>query len=100
VAHKLAGWPLLKLYYSAFFAAHAITRSQGSGVVKLEKRQTAHLNSILSLIAPEASGISPGMFVYKTMQSTETGRLSVIMEPARTDGGVHESFWKHFCEFL
>lgn len=36
--HRLAGWPLLKVYYSGFFAAHAIMRALGEAVVQLDRK--------------------------------------------------------------
>jgi len=101
VGHNLAGWPLLKLYYSAFFASHAIMRSQGSGVVKIEKSQAQYLNSILSILYPEFTMVSPGMYLYNTVTSKDTGLFTVRLEATPKDsGGVHEGFWRHFCNFL
>lgn len=98
--YKLAGWPLVKLYYSAFFSAHAIMRSQGGGVIRLEKSQTQYLNSIISIICPEAVGINPGDYQYEVSTAKETGRLSVNLKPVQQNRGVHEGFWKMFCQFM
>jgi hypothetical protein len=100
VTYNLAGWPLLKLYYSAFFAAHAILRSQGGGIVKLDRRHARHLNSVLDILSPGSDLMSPGMFAYTTERSPETGRLVVALKPAPKGGGVHEDFWTYFCSFL
>lgn len=98
--YHLAGWPLLKLYYAAFFSAHSIMRSQGSGVVKLERPHTDYLNNIVSLLQLDAPSVCPGMYQYKTESSPTTGRLVVLLEPTPQDCGVHEGFWKLFCKFL
>ncbi len=100
--HNLAGWPLLKLYYSSFFGAHAIMRSRGSGVVKLDRAHSFHLNQILQTYDPNSPQLSPGMYYYTTTQGTAlaAGQVSLTMKPADSGAGVHESFWKLFCRFL
>lgn len=60
---QLVSWPLLKLYYSAFFAAHATMRSIGEGVVKLERDQASKINEIVGIFTGGNPGIKPGMFV-------------------------------------
>jgi hypothetical protein len=99
-SHNLAGWPLLKLYYSAFFAAHAIMRSQGGGIVKVEREHASHVNSILTIANPGAAVIRPGMYSYKVIRSRSGVPPVLQLEPAGIYGGVHESFWKNFCAYL
>jgi hypothetical protein len=100
--HHLAGWPLLKLYYSSFFGAHAIMRSRGSGVVKLDRKHSLHLNQILQTYDPNSPQLSPGMYYYTTTQGTplRAGQVSLTMKPADSGAGVHENFRKLFCDFL
>jgi hypothetical protein len=96
---QLAGWPLLKMYYSAFFAAHAIMRGLGRGVVKIEKKQSEAIEQILQVMTGSAQGFMPGMYLYR-MYSDSTGRVKLSLKPHNEKGGVHESFWKSFVEFL
>lgn len=98
--HNLAGWPLLKLYYSAFFAAHAIMRSQGTGVVKIERAHAQHVNQLLTIFEPDHTSIAPGMYLYSILPSMETGSLSVVLTPLKDRGGVHQTFWRLFCDLL
>lgn len=97
---NLAGWPLLKLYYSAFFGAHAIMRSQGCGVVMISGNQFRHLNAIAALSAAPAHQIGAGLYTYKTVSATAAAQPSVMLDPAGGRGGVHERFWLLFCDFL
>ncbi len=101
-AHNLAGWPLLKLYYASFFGAHAIMRSRGSGIVKLENRQSLYLTQILQAYDPSSPPLSPGIYHYSTAPDAtlRPGQVCVTMKPAASGVGVHENFWKLFCDFL
>jgi hypothetical protein len=101
-ASSLSGWPLLKLYYSSFFAAHAIMRSRGVGVVNLNKSVTDHLNAVLCAYHSSSLNVSPGQFVYKVIQDSHTssGEISISLSPAVRGSGVHDSFWVEFCDFL
>ncbi|WP_133176182.1 hypothetical protein [Pelagivirga sediminicola] len=97
--HGLTGWPLLKMYYSAFFAAHAIMRSQGAGVTKLEKKQAAKINSFLALLGEHDETVTAGMYLYQLDISQRSGPI-VTFTPHEPGAGVHESFWNSFCDHL
>lgn len=97
--HKLASWPLLKLYYSAFFAAHAVMRSQGAGVIKIERNHVTKINQFLSIMGVSSNNLTPGMYIYRLdMSARSSPRMT--FSPHGAGGGVHEAFWKSFCEFL
>lgn len=98
-SYRLLGWPLLKLYYSGFFAAHAIMRSVGEGVVQLDKRQTDVLNNALSISTGIDPGLTGGTFLFSVTQEENFG-LIVTLEPPANGNGVHDAFWKGFCSFL
>ncbi|UWR43629.1 hypothetical protein [Phaeobacter inhibens] len=97
------GWPTLKCYYASFFAAHAILRSRGASISKLERGHTNHINSVLNVYQNGASPISPGMFWVSVIDdpSNGPGEISVSLKPQSKNGaGVHEAFWMEFCSFL
>ncbi len=93
---KLVSWPLLKMYYSAFFAAHAIMRSSGVSVVKIERKQIDLINQLVGGGNPPAS---PGMYEAR-VQEVRPGQLEVTLVPHADGGGVHDGFWKAFAAFL
>lgn len=95
-SHHLIGWPLLKLYYSGFFAAHAVMRASGSGLVKLERAQVDVLRNAIQIYTGVPCAIRPGMFLFQLVQ--ESGIISFT--PQSESRGAHESFWKVFVEFL
>lgn len=97
---NLVIWPLLKLYYSAFFGAHAIMRSQGRGLVYLGRQQVDHLNALLSIVAPQFEQLSVSAYAYEYGRSQSTGERSINLRPIRNAKGAHETFWRLFCAFL
>ena len=97
--HKLASWPLLKLYYSAFFAAHAIMRSHGTGVLKIDKDHVKEINNLLDSVGNGNKKFAPGMYNYKLELSTRSSPYMTFSKP-KVGRGTHDEFWKIFCKFL
>ena len=92
-------WPLLKLYYSSFFAAHALMRGQGSGLIKLESSQTRTLNGIIEITVGTSPKIAAGMYLYEIVADVHRTK-SVVLTPAKNSQGVHIGFWIQFTDFL
>ncbi|WP_156442784.1 MULTISPECIES: hypothetical protein [unclassified Sphingomonas] len=93
-----AGWRLLELYYSAFFAAHAITRSQGAGVASITAATARRVSEIASLYDSAAAPFEPGMWFYR-VRAGDDGTY-VEFRQATTGSGVHDAFWREFCGFM
>lgn len=96
------GWPLLKFYYSCFFAAHALMRSRGCGVFKLDSDHVKHLNEVAEVYDSNAPRLSPGMHIFK-LSDVRTGsrnEYSFLISEDAKGSGVHEGFWLNFCRFL
>lgn len=93
------GWPILKLYYSAFFAAHAIMRGLGQGIVKLERQQTDLLNGIIQITLGTAATLQPGMYHFE-LEVNQLGQPSLSMQAHREASGVHDGFWRAFSTCL
>lgn len=91
------GWPLLKLYYSAFFAAHAMTRATGHGHINLDRRAVKAVNDYLSLIGnPHQLGSGS----YSISIREGPGNSFLELEPSTKGSGVHDNFWQYFCSYL
>lgn len=97
-----ASWPLLKLYYSSFFAAHAILRGRGAGVVNLEKSHADHLTQIIQIYGDPDHVFKSGSYLITTSIQGGIGRgeLSVKLKRAPEKKGVHEAFWLMFSDYL
>lgn len=88
-------WGLIRLYYAAFYSAHAVLRLLGRSICYLESRHTGHLVSLGAAIGTPASfPITAGMYRCAVTQSFTT--LSLTKVSASALGGSHESFWTYF----
>jgi hypothetical protein len=90
-------WILIKSYYAAFFAAHAILRMLGTVFTNLEQPQAASVNKIAKVYGAWQEDIAPGNFA-----STFSGGAREIVwhRVDSSGGGVHEKFWIFFKQFL
>ena len=97
------GWPTLKHYYASFFAGHAVLRSRGASITKLERSQINHLNKVITVYDSNAQTLTPGMFwvAISDDPGNNKGEISLSIRSYSNKGaGVHEAFWKEFCSFL
>ena len=91
------GWPLLKLYYGAFFAAHAVTRSTGNGQVNLSRDIVNSVNSFAYLVGV-ADELNAGTYNTSVLEDADGVYLNLSL--ASSGGGIHEGFWRYFSTFL
>ncbi|WP_392338306.1 hypothetical protein [Loktanella salsilacus] len=91
------GWPLLKLYYSAFFAAHALTRATGNGHVNLNSKAVKAVNDYIAILGGD-DVLSSGS--YKVSIREKYSGVFLILEPSSEGSGVHDTFWRYFSAYL
>jgi hypothetical protein len=94
---KSTAWIIIKSYYASFFAAHAILRMLGKGVVNLDHPQTRSVNKIAKVFGNWTEDLSPGYFCCALAGSGQA------VEWNRADsswGGVHEQFWTYFAKII
>jgi hypothetical protein len=93
---KSTAWIIIKSYYASFFAAHAILRMLGKGVVNLDYPQARSVNKIAKIFGTWTEDVGPGYFSF------ELGRSGGIVDWFRVDsaGGVHEQFWIYFAKVI
>jgi hypothetical protein len=92
------GWPLIKIYYSAFFGAHAMMRATGRGVLRIGSRHAQRISEIAALFAPSVV-FQAGTYEFLTSQSND-GSIDVTLEKLPDTGGAHDQFWRRFYLFL
>lgn len=95
---KEMAWPLLKLYYAAFFAAHAILRLTGNGVIRLDQSIANRLSQFASNFGLQVQ-FSSGNYAYKVSQ-VSTSLVQLDLTVATGGAGAHEQFWTEFDKFL
>lgn len=93
---KSLGWPLIRTYYAAFFAAHALLRICGESVTFLTTKQTNKINQVAQIYTGQTSNFSNGIFHFKITNSSQKIQLTQLSR----GGGSHEDFWKIFYKFL
>jgi hypothetical protein len=85
-------WILIKSYYAAFFAAHAILRMLGTAFVNLDQPQVRSINRIARLYSQSQEDVSSGNFVCNYLAANHEIRWHRV----DSSGGVHEKFWTFF----
>ncbi|HEJ0143057.1 TPA: hypothetical protein SLO74_002323 [Citrobacter freundii] len=92
---RSTAWPLIRSYYSAFFAAHTLLRILGYGVIQLERNQSEKLTAALKYHAnPPGVNISDGLHLviyHKDLSSFSIQKLN---------NGSHEDTWSVLAELL
>lgn len=91
-------WGLLRLYYSAFYAGHAILRFMGRSCSYLETPHIAQIRRLaIALGMPPPFQINAGLYAC-TLNAAQTGFY--FAQARGRVGGAHEAFWELFQEFL
>jgi hypothetical protein len=85
-------WSLIKLYYAAFYAGHALIGMLGQSCSYLERRHTRRLGEMGDLLGRVPSfGVDSGLY-HCVITDRETG---LRLKRARGSvGGAHETFWQ------
>lgn len=87
-------WGLIRLYYAAFYAGHALIRTVGEGCSFFYKRHTDHI-----AIVADANGITPSLRmdsgVYHCTLNANSSAVTYL-KAASSSGGTHEAFWLIF----
>lgn len=84
-------WALIKLYYSAFYAGHALIRTLGEGCSFFYKVHTDRIASVA-----DATGMAPPFRIdsglYHCVLESEAS-VATFTRAAAGSGGAHEAFW-------
>ena len=87
-------WALVKLYYAAFYAGHALTRTLGEGCSFFYKKHADRIAAIA-----DANEFAPALRMdaglYLCVLNTNASAITYT-KAASTAGGAHEAFWLAF----
>lgn len=89
-------WSLVRLYYSAFYAAHTVVRLLGTGCCWLEGSDVTHLDSIWRA----TTGQPPPFSIGKGTYSCEIDAVAGELRWARNLARPHEALWAIFDDVL
>lgn len=88
-------WGLIKLYYAAFYAAHAVTRLIGHSYCHFEARHIRKIADLGEAIGtPAPFRLASGMY-WCVVNATGTA-LSCVRANESSQGGSHDAFWTFF----
>lgn len=99
ISSKAIGWPLLRMYYSAFFAAHAIMRETDQAVIRLDSPQAKYLTEIGQTYIDPSFKVESGNYHVRRKQDTSK-TLDVWLVKIQDSRGAHDAFWRIFYKFL
>jgi len=100
---KSTAWLLIKTYYAAFFAAHAIARMLGVSYTRFDTKHCNAIVQIAELFHSETNSssivkVSNGMYRCEVLKASSTLRCDLLGDGAKS--GSHETFWTSFSLLL
>ncbi len=94
---RALAWPIVKLYYAAYFAGHALMRIFLRSSTWAESTDASAINSVAALWGQTVSSQFPkGQWIIELSESNQELKI----QTTGGTGGSHESFWKSVCAFL
>lgn len=94
---RALGWQMIRHYYSAFFAAHALLRVGGISLNFFSGETAATLNKLGGQYLGVSPGLTRGLYCIRR---TILNPAEVIMERLSNGGGTHEDMWSILLPFL
>lgn len=94
---KSLGWIIIKTYYSAFFAAHALLRTFGISLTQFESSHIGQVQRIANIYGMDHGQTLKAGF-YACSYDSATRKLKCIHEGK--NGGSHEVMWKFFTNTM
>lgn len=95
---RAVGWLLIRSYYAAFFAAHALMRFHGWACTRILQNTASKLNDELARFYPGSMNIGGGLYLLSLKADTRE-ILGKKLE-GQNQGGTHEALWSVFDSYL
>ncbi|WP_455865662.1 hypothetical protein [Pantoea agglomerans] len=92
---KSNGWMSIRVYYSAFFAAHSLLRIYGRSCSYFNNKTMKSVNAILQQQQPGALKISDGNYLFKLNRNGNSIHIN-----AKEINSSHAGLWTCFHELL
>lgn len=95
---RSTAWLIIRAYYAAFFAVHAMLRMHGWACTRLLPNTIAKLNGELEQFYPSSPKLTGGLYLLR-LQSDARELICKKLE-GTTQGGTHEALWSVFNDYL
>jgi hypothetical protein len=92
-------WGLIKLYYSAFYAAHTTVRLLGQGCSYFDSRHMSRISEFAQAVSKAPSSFRLERGLYRCSVNAAATQLKCT-KLGGSDGGTHESFWDIFAKTI
>jgi hypothetical protein len=90
---RTRAWAVVQWYYAAFYAAHALLRMFGVGLVQIERGHVTEIRRIADVFG-QPCNIEGGFHSVRVVNST------LVLTKMSGNGGSHEFLWHVFDDFL
>ena len=97
---KAIAWRLLNQYYASFFAGHALLRSRGLGVTRIERTEANYLQKVIRATSNPAFNMDAGTYKFTLTIANDYNATIEISKLAQGSGGAHAEFWVFFSTQL
>ena len=97
---KSQGWRIIRQYYAAYFAAHALMRLLGQAATRLERAEAKRLAEIGTMYVGATANVEVSQYKI-SMTSIHKPECEIRFSKFDPSGtGDHQKFWRSFCNFL
>jgi hypothetical protein len=87
-------WLGVKLYYAAFYAAHALLRMQGTSCTQLDGREVFRIRSVARAYGAEGSDLLSAGYYYAAFDPSQN--IIELNKANAQGGGSHEILWARY----
>lgn len=95
---RSTAWLIIRAYYAAFFAVHALIRLNGWACTRLLPNTILKLNKELNQLYPSSSKLAAGLYLVRLLPDTREICCKKI--DGTTQGGTHEALWSVLADYL
>lgn len=90
-------WLLIRSYYAAFFALHALLRLHGWACSRLSGQLLAGINAEIDLLYPGSDRVDGGLYF---LESGGGGSEITLKKMDAVNGGSHEMLWSLLVKYM
>lgn len=91
------GWVLIRGYYSAFFAMHALLRIHGWACARITGTTINSINKEIGTLFPGTDKVDGGLYFLETISG---GSEILLTRMDTANGGSHEVLWSLLAKYM